>query len=238
MEYNIWRAPTDNDRKIRIEWEKAGYHRTVFRPYETTAKTDACGAEITVRMGAGALIVQNSLNFTATYRIDGKGAVQVHMDVEKNPVFPYLPRFGVRMFLPKDPNRVLKYLGYGPGGSYMDFRHAQSYGIHKAGVHLREPFVKPQENLSHWGTEWAELGHIRVLAQDKPLSVNGSRFTQEALTEIKHDHELVADPEMMVFCIDGKMAGIGSNSCGPVLIEEYRQDETQFTFDFVLEFLK
>ena len=25
MEWNIWRAPTDNDRNIRREWERAGY---------------------------------------------------------------------------------------------------------------------------------------------------------------------------------------------------------------------
>ena len=238
MEYNVWRAPTDNDRKVRAEWEKAGYDRTIFRPYETTVKTDENGAEITVKMGAAAIMRQNSLTFTAVYRIDGMGSVQVHMDVEKNPVFPYLPRFGVRMFLPKDPNRTLKYLGYGPGGSYVDFHHAQSYGIHNQHIHMYEHFIKPQENMSHWGVEWAELGWIRVLAQDKTLSVNGSRHTQESLFKTKHDHELVAERDMMVLCIDAKMAGIGSNSCGPELIEKYRMDDATFTFDFVLEFLK
>ncbi|MBQ8893358.1 MAG: DUF4981 domain-containing protein [Clostridia bacterium] len=238
MEFNIWRAPTDNDRKIRREWEAVGYHRTIFRPYETMVAADETGAKITVKVGAAAVYLQNCLTFTATYLIDGKGAVKVHMDVEKNPLFPYLPRFGVRMFLPKGPNRNMKYLGYGPGGSYVDFHHAQHYGIHSAGVHLREGFIKPQENMSHWGTEWIEVGAVRVLAQDKPLSFNASRYTQENLTNTAHDHELVADPNMMILCIDGKMAGIGSNSCGPVLMEKYQLDETNFTVDFVLEFLK
>ena len=35
MEYNIWRAPTDNDRNIKLEWMKAQYDRIVTRAYET-----------------------------------------------------------------------------------------------------------------------------------------------------------------------------------------------------------
>ena len=69
-----------------------------------------------------------------------------------DPVMPYLPRFGVRMFLPKEGNRRVKYLGYGPGGSYVDFRHAQQYGCYTQDVGAREPFIHPQENMSHWGT--------------------------------------------------------------------------------------
>ena len=36
MEVNIWRAPTDNDRKIRLEWKAAGYDRSKARAYDTT----------------------------------------------------------------------------------------------------------------------------------------------------------------------------------------------------------
>lgn len=35
MEFNIWRAPTDNDNDIRKEWKKAQYDRIVTRAYET-----------------------------------------------------------------------------------------------------------------------------------------------------------------------------------------------------------
>lgn len=238
MEYNIWRAPTDNDRKIRREWERVGYDRTVFRPYDTTVKSGSEGVQLTVRMGAAAVYRQNCLTFTAVYSIDAKGAIQVHMDVKRDPAFPYLPRFGVRMFLPKESNRVVKYLGYGPGGSYIDFHHAQNYGRYKQGVHERDSFIKPQENMSHWGTEWLELGALRISAQDQPLSFNASRHTQEQLTQTPHDHELELQKDMMVLCVDGKMSGLGSNSCGPELMEKYRLSELEFTVDFVIEFLK
>jgi beta-galactosidase len=238
MEYNIWRAPTDNDRKIRREWSKAGYDRTVFRPYETVASAVETGAEITVKMGAGAVFLQNSMNFIATYTIDAKGTIQVHIDVQRNTKMPYLPRFGLRMFLPKGPNREVRYLGYGPGGSYVDFHHAQHYGCFKQYVHEYEAFIKPQENNSHWGVEWMQLGALRVTAQDQPFSFNTSRITQEMLTNTLHDHEIIPEKEMMILCLDGRMSGIGSNSCGPVLLQQYRLDDAEFTVDFVIEFLK
>ncbi len=236
MEYNIWRAPIDNDRRIRAEWEKAGYDRTIFRPYETKVSVGENGVRITVSVGAGSIYLQNSLRFTASYHIDGKGAVSVHLDVERDPAMPHLPRFGVRMFLPKAGNEQARYFGYGPGGSYVDFHHSQKLGIHTADATDYEPFIKPQENNSHWGTEWLEVGAFRISAQDQPLSFNLSCFTQEQLGNVLHDFDLCPEPEMTVLCIDGKMGAIGSASCGPALMKKYQIKELRFEVDFLIEF--
>ncbi len=43
MEFNIWRAPTDNDRNIKREWMRAQYDRTFDRAYNTTVtEKDGC----------------------------------------------------------------------------------------------------------------------------------------------------------------------------------------------------
>ena len=238
MEYNIWRAPIDNDRKVRSVWEGAGYHRAIFRPYETSVTADDSGVTVTVDMSAGSVYLQNILTFTAVYHIDAMGNIQVHMDVRKDPVMPHLPRFGVRMFLPKEQSEQVSYFGYGPGGSYVDFRRSQKLGIHTADASEYEHFIKPQENNSHWGTEWLEVGSFRIEAQDRPLSFNLSCFTQEQLGEIAHDFDLRPEKEMNVLCIDGKMCGIGSGSCGPGMMSEYTVYETEFSMDFMIELKK
>lgn len=238
MEYNIWRAPTDNDRKIRQKWEEAGYHRTVFRPYSIQTEHVENGVSITAEMSAGAVYVQNSLTFSAVYEIDGEGTIQIHLDVQRDPVMPFLPRFGLRLFLAKQPNRNVKYLGYGPGGSYIDFHHGQQFGRYTAPVIQHEPFIKPQENSSHWGTEWLELGVLRVSALEQPFSFNASRYTQEQLASVRHDHELVVEKDFMVLCIDGRMSGLGSGSCGPQLSELYQVNEERFSCAFMIEFLR
>ena len=46
MEWNIWRAPTDNDRNIRREWQRAGYDRSTVRVYSVEAAPENGGAVI------------------------------------------------------------------------------------------------------------------------------------------------------------------------------------------------
>lgn len=53
-----------------------------------------------------------------------------------------------------------------------------------------------------------------------PLNVV-SEYTQEELSEKRHNFEL-EKCESNVICVDGGMAGVGSNACGPALAEKYR----------------
>ena len=39
---------------------------------------------------------------------------------------------------------------------------------------------------------------------------------------------------MSLLCLDYAMSGVGSNSCGPELLEKYRLDAQNFTFAFTL----
>ena len=48
-----------------------------------------------------------------------------------------------------------------------------------------------------------------------------------------HNYELEPSP-WTVLCIDYKQSGIGSNSCGPELLEEYRLDDATFDFRFTI----
>ena len=34
-----------------------------------------------------------------------------------------------------------------------------------------------------------------------------------------------------VLCLDYKQSGVGSNSCGPALLPQYRLEETSFDYD-------
>ena len=46
-----------------------------------------------------------------------------------------------------------------------------------------------------------------------------------------HTDELVENDSIVVR-IDYKNSGIGSNSCGPKLLDEYRLNEKEITFEF------
>ena len=48
-----------------------------------------------------------------------------------------------------------------------------------------------------------------------------------------HNYEL-EESDSIVFCLDYALNGIGSNSCGPALLEKYQFDDTSFQLEFTL----
>jgi len=216
MCYNIWRAPTDNDRNIKAEWMGFGYDRAYGYGYAATVKTDANG--VTVHWD-GALVsnaIARILTLTADWVVDASGAVTLHLDVQKNPRLPDLPRFGILLGLPGSFDRV-EYLGYGPTESYPDKHRAGWYGRFTATVDgLFEDYLRPQENGSHWGCRSLQLtdGAAALLASADEMSFNASPYTPARLTEAAHNTDLTGSDETVI-CLDWQQSGIGSNSCGP-----------------------
>ena len=100
-----------------------------------------------------------------------------------------------------------------------------------------EPYVRPQENTAHTGTKFADVastaGHGLFFGAEK-FSFSFSHFTPEQLTETRHNYELTPNRETTVF-IDYRTSGIGSNSCGPRLREEYRLPSGHYVFDIRVE---
>lgn len=226
MEYNIWRAPTDNDRRIRLEWEKCGYHRASSRGYETTVERQNGRVVLRSHVGITAVYIQRILDLDVVWTIDAGGGLTFSADVKKCPVTPFLPRFGLRLFLPGDFEQA-EYFGYGPYESYVDKHRASYLGRFKAKVRaLHEDYIKPQENGSHWDCRLLKLQSRRTglcAWNEEGFSFNASHYTQEELTQKPHNFELM-ECGHTVLCLDAAQSGVGSNSCGPQLLEQYRLD--------------
>ena len=236
MELNIWRAPTDNDMYIKSEWKKAHYDKAYTRAYTTEVVQGKHGVKITSHASVVAETVQKILDVTITWKIEAAGKIDADIAVTKDDEFPDLPRFGVRMFLDKKLSAV-RYFGMGPQESYCDKHQAASHGLYRADVgNLHEDYIRPQENGSHYDCEYVELNNSRygiVASAEKAFSFNASYYTQEELEKKTHNYELT-ESDSVVFCVDYALNGIGSNSCGPVVLEQYRFDDVLFRFQFTL----
>ena len=236
MELNIWRAPTDNDMYIKSEWKKAHYDKAYTRAYTTEVVQGKHGVKITSHASVVAETVQKILDVTITWKIEAAGKIDADIAVTKDDEFPDLPRFGVRMFLDKKLSAV-RYFGMGPQESYCDKHQAASHGFYRADVgDLHEDYIRPQENGSHYDCEYVELNNSRygiVASAEKAFSFNASYYTQEELEKKTHNYELI-ESDSVVFCVDYALNGIGSNSCGPVVLEQYRFDDVLFRFQFTL----
>ena len=236
MELNIWRAPTDNDMYIKSEWKKAHYDKAYTRAYTTEVVQGKHGVKITSHASVVAETVQKILDVTITWKIEAAGKIDADIAVTKDDEFPDLPRFGVRMFLDKKLSAV-RYFGMGPQESYCDKHQAASHGLYRADVgDLHEDYIRPQENGSHYDCEYVELNNSRygiVASAEKAFSFNASYYTQEELEKKTHNYELI-ESDSVVFCVDYALNGIGSNSCGPVVLDQYRFDDVLFRLQFTL----
>lgn len=237
MDLNVWRAPTDNDMYIKAKWLMAKYDQTVTRAYTTNVTTENRKIAIKCKMSLSAATIQKILDIDAKWTIDEKGILGFEMKAAKNIEFPDLPRFGIRLFLNNKFNMV-NYFGMGPVESYSDKHRASWHGIFESNVmDMHEDYIKPQENGSHCDCDYVTVGDGRnglSAVANTDFSFNVSKYTQEELTAKKHNFEL-EECGSTVLCIDYALNGIGSNSCGPYVMEQYRLDDKEFDFGFKLK---
>ena len=236
MELNIWRAPTDNDMYIKLEWKKAHYDAAYTRAYRIEVLQNKHGVLIMEHLAVVADTVQKILDVEMTWKINEDGKIEAVIKAVKDKEFPDLPRFGIRMFLNKKMDEIT-YFGMGPQESYRDKHQASCHGLFRSKVaQMHEDYIRPQENGSHYDCDYVELtnGQCGIAAVSKnPFSFNASVYTQEELERVSHNYEL-KESDSTVFCMDYAMNGIGSNSCGPDVMDKYRFDEEAFQFQFEL----
>lgn len=240
MEYNIWRAPADNDRPSLEKWQNAGYDRAVVRAYDTTAAIENDSVIIKSNLTIGALFIQKVLTIDVVWTILNTGEIKTSIKAIKDHEMPFLPRFGLRLFLQKSMDTV-EYFGYGPNDNYID-KHQSSYiDLFKSTVkQMHEDYIKPQENGSHMGCTYTTVSNncLKLLAfsEQQKFSFSVSPYTQEELAQKKHNFELI-ESEDNVLCLDYKISGMGSCICGPQLIEKYRFQE-DFNFEINIKPIK
>jgi len=233
MEYNIWRAPTDNDMYIRQKWQEAGYDRIKVNVYDTVTTRNNNIVTIKCNLSIAPIYIPTILKIKAQFTVFSSGEIAFSFDVEKDPIMPFLPRFGMRMFIPKCFENT-EYFGFGPYESYQDKHRASYIGLFKETVSaLYVDNIKPQENGSHYGCEYLKITDNLCSGFEfwnhHFFCFNASHYTQEELTEKKHNFEL-EESDYTVLCLDCLQSGVGSNSCGPELIKKYRFDAEKFNF--------
>ena len=237
----IWRAPTDNDRRIRREWEARAMDR--FRTRCVDCRLEKVEAE--------EIVIATEFTMAAdSYRPLIRGTVRYAFAPMAGVVMDYsvqvadlgsalmLPRLGVQFEMPEGAEK-LSYFGCGPMETYEDKRQAGLVGVYRATVteHF-EHYVRPQENMAHVETHWlqvnTEAGHgIRVTpaGDTETVSFNCCHFTPTQIAKTRHDYELVPKKETVIN-VDYRNSGIGSNSCGPVLSKPYRIEAGEHRFAF------
>ena len=239
MDFIIWRAPTDNDRKIKNDWIEAGFDQITTHVYNNEIKTYPNKVEIISSLCLIPPYREKVLDLTVTWSIYPYGLIKCDVKANKNMKTPYLPRFGVQLKLNKSYEHV-SYFGFGPYENYIDKNSSCYLGRFNSTVsEMHEDYIKPQENGSHHFCREVSISNTKktiYILSENDFAFNASHFSVNQLTNTNHNFELNKE-DLTYLIIDYKQSGIGSNSCGPDLPDEYRFNESEFSYNFYLKFL-
>lgn len=150
-----------------------------------------------------------------------------------------IPRLGYEFCINEYLGDYVKWLGRGPGESYIDKKESQEIGIYRLPYkELDYTYNYPQENGNHEDTEFLFLekgddSGVCITMNDRKFGFKASN--EYGVQEAKHPHEIKRGPKYVR--VDYKQHGVGTGACGPRVLEEHefrisKDTKIHFTLNF------
>ena len=236
VKISAWRAPTDNDRNIKSKWgwynvwEGENLNRQMELLYEVQ-----CAKGEVISVGAISGVSRTPFfEYRIKYFVNTSGEIKVELsgNVKENCI--WLPRLGFEIKVPYSKDSF-RYFGKGPKESYCDMSRASMVDWHESDADREYvPYIMPQEHGNHTKTKVLEIENGLTFVAESQFDINVSHYTKEMLEKATHWDELEKDNGTNIR-IDYKNSGIGSNSCGPELMEKYRLSEKDISMTFYIK---
>lgn len=250
-DFNLWRAPLDNDGvkgkdeqwiatwKPLGRWCNAGYRKLEKSIISSSIeKKDDC-VEIKFVSSYVGVDKEKAIVFESTYKVKPVGCVVCKHTFILPEGLPDPALLGVR-FKTADAFNNLKWFGLGPVESYSDRKYGSYVSKFESSVADQYfPYVLPQESGNHEETRWFELMGadgvgFKVKARGENFGFSALPFSHEALTKAAHHSELVEDGATYVH-LNAIQRGIGTASCGPDALPQYLINPGTYTLEYCLK---
>jgi len=204
------------------------------------------GLRLWEEAGVDTLPAEELVRHTCERREAG-GAVEYHHEVIVPDALADLARVGVQFALPSR-FRELRWFGRGPGENYPDRNAGSPLGIW-IGTPDESPYLVPQEFGLRTECRWFEFidpakGHtlrVDVLSASTPtgtaspavLHCSATHYTADDLFAATTQTELSPRRELVVH-LDAAHRGLGTGSCGPDVLPQYRLTPGRYRFAYRL----
>jgi beta-galactosidase len=243
----IWRGPTDNDgikgwphqtwRPLN-KWRAQGLDKLAVKTVSAKARRNKDGS-ITLRfehLGACAAS-DRAVRHQHSYTISPDGRIQADNIFTIDKAIPDLPRLGVVLFL-KPGFEKLRWFGRGPFENYSDRERAALVDLYESTVTDQYvPYIMPQEHGNHTEVRWLSLGgeNVRLLvAAAGPMEFSASHYTAQDIDSAYHTFDLHPRSEV-ILNLDYRQRGLGTESCGPGTLEQYKIKPGRYAWSYTLQ---
>ncbi|MEM6853759.1 MAG: glycoside hydrolase family 2 TIM barrel-domain containing protein [Planctomycetota bacterium] len=254
---NLWRGPTSNDGvkgkpdQWHADWKPLGVwcNAKLNRPKLTQAAEPVVIAK---RGGVVSVALHHRWTFTGrddnagvlhqqVWQLKPSGELRVDHTFEVDERLPDVPRVGVIFTMP-EAFEGLEWYGRGPGESYPDRKTGSPISRYRSTISDEYvPYVVPQEHGLKTDVRWCKLASVGpgpkrslTLRADRPMCFSASHFTPDDLTQAYHTYDLRPRPEVTV-CLDAAHRGLGTKSCGPDTLDQYKVLPGVYRLGYTLE---
>lgn len=235
--FTATRAATDNDVWEKNDWRNSGLYglRASVREFSAVADGKTVTLKADVSLGGGIYAVPFSVALRLVFGANGSCRAAFNVKVADGVCS--LPRFGIVLPLNADMCEC-DYFGRGETENWPDKTLASRIGRFTAHADdLIHENVRPQEHGEHMNVRELTVrgSHTEIsVASRHDIAFSLLPYTADELEAAAHDYELPT-PKHTVLTIDGALGGIGTNSCGPRLMDKYRFTDKEFSFEFMLK---
>jgi beta-galactosidase len=251
---NVWRAATDNDGlklwvdrqdeawKALPRWLSLGLHKVEHRLKSIRLVQDAgqlpCVEVIHQASGRGQW---DDFLHIHRYTLLPDGELRVENHMQCGEALTDLPRVGVNLIL-RPGLEQLEWFGRGPWENYADRKAAALIGKYRSTVSEQYiPYIMPQEHGHKTNVRWVTLADAEGVGLSvtglPTLEFNASHFTDEDLFQARHTFELRPRREV-ILSLDHAQRGLGTASCGPDTLEQYRLTAGVYRFGYALRAIR
>jgi len=212
LHLNYFRAPLDNDIKVKENWYK--YHLDKATPRRVIS--DIGKDYVSFELEIGFLDERPLISVNLHYSFYEEGIkAEIKYKVLNEEIY-FLPRIGLSINLDKKFSD-LKYLAFGPGETYCDsYEYAMKDEYYGKVIDEYHHYLKPQESGSHFLPEYMRLSNGKsIIIGEGMQSFQAIPYSIQTLSDNGHDWEL-PESDGTYLSLDVSMSGLGSNACGPL----------------------
>ncbi len=244
-QFNVWRAATDNDGiklwsgqhgKMLGKWLEEGYDRMSLTTLSFAAKTHRDGSvTVEIAQNGKTALHENAFAVKVRYTVFPSSDILVENTVNATDGMPDMPRIGMVMTLRPGMER-LEWFGRGPQENYWDRKTGYPVGRYVSTVADQYvPYIMPQEHGNKTDVRWLSLtgdnGGGMLFSGTGLLEFTASHFSIDDIFKAYHTYDLKPREEITL-CLDYHQSGLGSNSCGPMTLDEYKLFPGAYSFSY------
>ena len=238
---NLWRSPTDNDKKDfngEKKWRKQhldslspkAYNSGILRSNEDHFQWFSKIAFI----DADDKLAVDALHVYTVYR---NGEIKIYTKINPAAHLELFPKVGLQLAISKVYENI-SWFGLGPHETYPDRKSSGKVGRYSCVIpELFEPYIVPQENGNRSETRYAAFydksGNGFFVQGDQLFNFSAYPYDDLNIEKAQHLFEL-EEKDFFTVNLDYKVAGLGTGACGPGCRPEYLVAANPMEFSFRL----